>query len=125
MDEVRRRVLEQVDFTSPDLTAALTAEVARAHPGALPEGELAELVREVERVGGLLPKVNPPPFPPQDLVGAGRLTNDPLAPLRPRTLRDFLAKEGEPVIARTRYRVFGKFETCPLPPAEWRDRFLE
>lgn len=27
-------------------------------------------------------------------------------------------------IARRRYRWFGKFESCPLPPAEWRDRFL-
>ena len=34
-----------------------------------PSGQMMELVREVERVGGLLPKVNPPPFPPQDLRG--------------------------------------------------------
>ena len=29
------------------------------------------------------------------------------------------------LVARYRYRVFGKFEACPIPPAEWRDRFLE
>ena len=29
------------------------------------------------------------------------------------------------LVARYRYRVFGKFETCPIPPPEWRDRFLE
>jgi catechol 2,3-dioxygenase len=34
-----------------------------------PSGQMMELVREVERVGGLLPKLNPPPFPPQDLRG--------------------------------------------------------
>jgi catechol 2,3-dioxygenase len=34
-----------------------------------PSGQQMELVREVERVGGLLPKVNPPPFPPQGLAG--------------------------------------------------------
>jgi len=28
------------------------------------------------------------------------------------------------IIARVRYRVFGKYEHCPLPPAEARDRFL-
>jgi len=28
------------------------------------------------------------------------------------------------IIARTRYRVFGKYEQCPVPPAEWRGRFL-
>ena len=28
------------------------------------------------------------------------------------------------IIARVRYRVFGKYEHCPLPPAEDRGRFL-
>lgn len=28
------------------------------------------------------------------------------------------------ILARSRYRVFGKYETCPLPPAEDRGRFL-
>lgn len=28
-------------------------------------------------------------------------------------------------VARRRYRAFGKFEACPLPPPEWRDRFLD
>jgi catechol 2,3-dioxygenase len=34
-----------------------------------PSGQLMELVREVEKIGGLLPKVNPAPFPPQGLRG--------------------------------------------------------
>lgn len=28
-------------------------------------------------------------------------------------------------IARRRYRTFGRFDMCPIPPPEWRDRFLE
>lgn len=28
------------------------------------------------------------------------------------------------IVARVRYRVFGKYEHCPLPPAEHRERFL-
>jgi len=28
-------------------------------------------------------------------------------------------------VARRRYRTFGKYESCPIPPPEWRDRFLE
>jgi len=28
------------------------------------------------------------------------------------------------IIARTRYRIFGKYDHCPLPPADVRDRFL-
>jgi predicted DCC family thiol-disulfide oxidoreductase YuxK len=27
-------------------------------------------------------------------------------------------------VARRRYRVFGKFDACPLPRPEWRDRFV-
>jgi predicted DCC family thiol-disulfide oxidoreductase YuxK len=29
------------------------------------------------------------------------------------------------VIARTRYRLFGQFGACPVPPPEWRERFLD
>ncbi|MCA1563027.1 MAG: DCC1-like thiol-disulfide oxidoreductase family protein [Acidobacteria bacterium] len=29
------------------------------------------------------------------------------------------------VIARVRYSLFGRLPACPLPPAEWRERFLE
>jgi predicted DCC family thiol-disulfide oxidoreductase YuxK len=29
------------------------------------------------------------------------------------------------IIARRRYRLFGRFEACPLPRAEWRARFLD
>ncbi len=28
------------------------------------------------------------------------------------------------IVARTRYRVFGKYDRCPVPPAEDRARFL-
>jgi predicted DCC family thiol-disulfide oxidoreductase YuxK len=29
------------------------------------------------------------------------------------------------VVARTRYRVFGRYEQCRLPPAEFRSRFVD
>ena len=41
--------------------------------------------------------------------------------LVPRVLADAMYR----VVARSRYRIFGQFETCPIPPREWRDRFLE
>jgi predicted DCC family thiol-disulfide oxidoreductase YuxK len=28
-------------------------------------------------------------------------------------------------IARRRYRTFGRYDTCPVPPPEWRGRFIE
>ena len=40
--------------------------------------------------------------------------------LVPRTLRDW----GYGVVARFRYRVFGRYDTCPIPPPEQRSRLL-
>jgi predicted DCC family thiol-disulfide oxidoreductase YuxK len=40
---------------------------------------------------------------------------------KPRFLRDW----GYRIVARNRYRVFGRFETCMLPSADQRDRFLD
>jgi predicted DCC family thiol-disulfide oxidoreductase YuxK len=39
----------------------------------------------------------------------------------PRPLRDV----GYRLIARSRYRIFGRYDTCPLPSAETRARFLD
>lgn len=41
--------------------------------------------------------------------------------LLPRWLRDW----GYGVIGRNRYRVFGRYDTCPLPTEESRSRFLD
>ena len=41
--------------------------------------------------------------------------------LAPRPLADAVYR----VVARYRYRVFGKLDACPIPPPEWRNRFLE
>ena len=38
----------------------------------------------------------------------------------PTSLRDAVYR----LIARTRYRTFGKYDACPLPPPGVRDRFL-
>jgi predicted DCC family thiol-disulfide oxidoreductase YuxK len=38
----------------------------------------------------------------------------------PRRLRDF----GYDLVARTRYRLFGRYDTCPLPDPRHRARFL-
>lgn len=41
--------------------------------------------------------------------------------LIPRPVRDWAYD----VFARHRYRVFGRFEACPVPPPEVRERFLD
>jgi len=45
-----------------------------------------------------------------------------LAPLRvvPAFLRDPVYR----LVAAVRYRIWGKKDSCPLPPPEWRERFL-
>jgi len=40
--------------------------------------------------------------------------------LLPRALRDWMYDR----VARVRYRVFGRYDACPLPPPEQRQRFL-
>jgi len=39
----------------------------------------------------------------------------------PRPLRD----RAYDLVARVRYRTFGRYESCPIPPAEHRRRFLD
>jgi len=36
-----------------------------------------------------------------------------------------IADRAYDAVARRRYRMFGRFDACPLPRPEWRDRFLE
>ncbi|ORA58304.1 thiol-disulfide oxidoreductase DCC family protein [Mycobacteroides franklinii] len=43
-----------------------------------------------------------------------------IARLVPRPVRDGLYR----LVARTRYRIFGRYDTCPVPPPEVRARFL-
>lgn len=40
--------------------------------------------------------------------------------LLPRFIRDGIYK----TIAKVRYKTFGKYDTCPMPPEAWRSRFL-
>jgi predicted DCC family thiol-disulfide oxidoreductase YuxK len=39
----------------------------------------------------------------------------------PKAIRDRLYD----VVARTRYRLFGRYDQCLLPRPEWRSRFVE
>jgi predicted DCC family thiol-disulfide oxidoreductase YuxK len=39
-------------------------------------------------------------------------------------LPDVVLNAGYRVVASSRYRVWGKYDACPIPPPEWRDRFI-
>ena len=41
-----------------------------------------------------------------------------------RVVPTFFADAVYTAVARRRYRIFGKFDACPLPRPEWRDRFF-
>ena len=39
----------------------------------------------------------------------------------PESIRDFIYR----MVAKNRYKWFGKMDACPVVPAEWKDRFLD
>jgi predicted DCC family thiol-disulfide oxidoreductase YuxK len=72
----------------------------------------------------LLPRSDAVIFMLRRLEGAGksfwRMTAF-LLQLVPRPVRDW----GYGVVARARYRIFGRYDTCPLPTEDTRSRFLD
>ena len=75
------------------------------------------------------PGLRPEPTQPKPTPGPRQTTHRPtlwrlagrLLQLLPRPVRDW----GYRVIARNRYRIFGRHDTCPIPSAETRARFLD
>ena len=43
----------------------------------------------------------------------------------PSTAKDPAMREYQLLLARVRYRVFGKYEQCMMPSAESRERFID
>lgn len=68
----------------------------------------------------LFPRSDAVLFVLKQLGGFWRLAAIVLQPV-PRPLRDW----GYRIVARTRYRIFGRYETCPLPSEDTRARFLD
>jgi predicted DCC family thiol-disulfide oxidoreductase YuxK len=54
------------------------------------------------------------------LAGSWRVVGSVLRVL-PKTIRD----KAYDLIARNRYHLFGKYDACPIPSAEHRERFLD
>jgi len=79
-----------------------------------------DLTKEAQADERLLPRSDAVIYVLKRLGGIWRLLGLYLQ-LVPRFLRDWEYR----VIARKRYRAFGRFETCSLPSAETRDRFLD
>ena len=39
----------------------------------------------------------------------------------PKTVRDFMYS----IVAKNRYKWFGKYDSCPTPPTSWKERFID
>lgn len=81
------------------------------------------ILKEIGTAGGLCPAGQPgAAVPTRTMKGRAfwRVVGVLLQAL-PRCVRDW----GYRVVARNRYRVFGRYESCPVPSAEVRERFLD
>jgi predicted DCC family thiol-disulfide oxidoreductase YuxK len=92
-----------------------TAKLARAlHPGFPAQIETVVYLRQGEvllRSQAVARAMEQLPYPAKALSWSRFV---------PAWLMDFLYG----IVARVRYRVFGKYDHCPVPPAEHRARFL-
>lgn len=101
------RILARHDEDASDLDTMYV--VLNCDP-ADPEKESGELLERSDAVLYILRR----------LGGFWGVTGN-LLRLIPRPIRDW----GYGIVARMRYRVFGKYDTCPVPSAETRARFLD
>jgi predicted DCC family thiol-disulfide oxidoreductase YuxK len=109
-------------FCYAPLQSGLGREVlARFDIHAFPDGVMLltdaltpteHLYQRSDAVAEALQRLSPP-------SGMWRLAGRVLR-LVPRPLRDW----GYGIVARFRYRLFGRYDTCPIPPPEQRSRLL-
>jgi len=117
---VLRRDKKEV-FRFASLQSAFAGQVLKRH-GANPDS-LATLYVVVEHEGSaelLLARSEAVAFALMELGGVWRLAARLLLMI-PRAVRDW----GYGLVARNRYRVFGRYESCPLPDLPARGRFLD
>jgi predicted DCC family thiol-disulfide oxidoreductase YuxK len=79
-----------------------------------------DLTKQAQPDEGLLPRSDAVLFVLKRLGGIWKVLGF-FVQLLPRFLRDW----GYRVVARNRYRVFGRFETCTLPSARDRSKFID
>lgn len=78
------------------------------------------VIRYEEPGEALLPRSDAAFFVLRELGGFWRLIGNVMR-LFPRPMRDW----GYGIVAGNRYRIFGRYDSCPLPSAETRARFLD
>jgi predicted DCC family thiol-disulfide oxidoreductase YuxK len=104
------------------LQGPTAAQVLLRHGVAVPQGDPESIVL-VEDLGTPAERLSFRSDGALRLAGWLRAPWSWLVVLRviPRPLRDWVYER----VARTRYRIFGKLDACPLPSPEHRARFLD
>jgi predicted DCC family thiol-disulfide oxidoreductase YuxK len=112
-------------FRFAALQSPLAARILARHGlDARDLGSLYVVVNPEQADEILLPRSDAVIFTLRQLGGATRAfwrMTGFLLQLVPRAIRDW----GYGVAARRRYRVFGRYDTCPLPTEDTRSRFLD
>jgi predicted DCC family thiol-disulfide oxidoreductase YuxK len=93
------RILQEHALDAQDLDTVYVIEA----PGTQPKSRSNAVISILRTLGGFWSAVA-----------------TPLA-IIPRPLRDW----GYNIVARHRYRIFGRYESCPLPEKKYQDRFLD
>lgn len=107
--DVARRILANYGVSPSDLdTFYVVTDFARGSPV------------EVAQKQTLLARSDAAIFVLQELGSIWRVAGGLLRML-PRSLRDWVYES----VARRRYRMFGRYDACPIPGAETRNRFLD
>jgi predicted DCC family thiol-disulfide oxidoreductase YuxK len=108
-------------FRFASLQSNFTARILQRHALDPHDLNTVYLVEDCDRPGErLLARSDAVVSILRQLGGAWRVTAA-LLRVVPRWLRDW----GYKMVARNRYRIFGRSDTCLLPEAKYRDRFLD
>jgi len=108
-------------FQFASLQSPFAARILARHDASPADLDTVYVVLNYDQANeSLLPRSDALLFVLYKLGGFWRFTGGILAWL-PRPLRDW----GYHVVARRRYRIFGRYDACPLPSEDVRGRFLE
>lgn len=108
-------------FRLASLQGQTAARVLERHGQSVTDLDTFYVVADFDQPGEhLLSRSDAALFVLRDLGSVWRILAA-LGPVLPKALRDALYN----LVARNRYRIFGKFATCPLPDPKVRYKFLD
>jgi len=108
-------------FQFASLQSPFTARILGRHDASPADLDTVYVVLNYNQANeSLLPRSDAILFVLYKLGGLWRFTGRLLA-LLPHSLRDWAYR----LVARNRYRIFGRYDSCPIPSPSTRNRFLD